>query len=235
MTTFALIHGGQHGGWCWERVQQALRERGYESVAPDLPIGDETAGGHDWAHAVKQALPDTAGDVIAVAHSMGGMALPVLATLMPLQRMVLLGAVFPQPGRVFMGYISSPEGADAITMPMTPPDPGDPVRGGCSWPVARQYFYHDCTEDDAVRAWDKLRDQAITVFTESPTLQSWPEVPTTSVIMAGDRCVNPAWSRRAARQIGADIVDLPGGHSPFLFAPEQLADTLISIAEPVTV
>ena len=37
MTTFALVHGSGDGGWAWHLVQRALRERGHEAVAPDLP------------------------------------------------------------------------------------------------------------------------------------------------------------------------------------------------------
>src|SRR5699024_9523647 len=37
MTTFVLVHGSGDSGWSWHRVQRALRDRGHESVAPDLP------------------------------------------------------------------------------------------------------------------------------------------------------------------------------------------------------
>ena len=37
MTTFVLIHGAWHGGWCWEKVAPLLEARGHRVLAPDLP------------------------------------------------------------------------------------------------------------------------------------------------------------------------------------------------------
>jgi len=37
MTTFILIHGAWHGGWCWERIVPLLEQQGHRVLAPDLP------------------------------------------------------------------------------------------------------------------------------------------------------------------------------------------------------
>lgn len=37
MTTFVLIHGAWHGGWCWDKVVPLLEQAGHVAVAPDLP------------------------------------------------------------------------------------------------------------------------------------------------------------------------------------------------------
>jgi len=73
MTTFALIHGGAHGGWCWELLVPELEAHGHNAVTPDLPF-EEDAGAKVWAETVIGAL-DEAGagdDVIVVGHSLGG-------------------------------------------------------------------------------------------------------------------------------------------------------------------
>jgi|Tabmets5t2r1_1033131.scaffolds.fasta_scaffold23737_3 pimeloyl-ACP methyl ester carboxylesterase len=41
---FALIHGGGGSAWDWHLVAPALRERGHDPVAVDLPSEDESAG-----------------------------------------------------------------------------------------------------------------------------------------------------------------------------------------------
>jgi pimeloyl-ACP methyl ester carboxylesterase len=42
-----------------------------------------------------------------------------------------------------------------------------------------------------------------------------------------DRLVQPAWSERIAKDwLGAELVRLPGSHSPFLSRPHDLADVL---------
>ncbi len=58
MTTFALFHGGGHGGWCWEMVAPRLRTMGHSVVTPDLPIEDVDAGTRQWAEVVVRALAD---------------------------------------------------------------------------------------------------------------------------------------------------------------------------------
>ena len=36
MTTFVLVHGAWHGGWCWKRVAKHLRSQGHEVHTPSL-------------------------------------------------------------------------------------------------------------------------------------------------------------------------------------------------------
>ena len=36
MSTFVLVHGAWHGGWCWDRVARPLREAGHDVHAPTL-------------------------------------------------------------------------------------------------------------------------------------------------------------------------------------------------------
>lgn len=81
MTTFVLVHGGWHGGWCWDGVARILRGEGHEVFAPTLTgLGDLT---HmldpkiDLETHVEDVLgvlggPDLRG-VVLVGHSYGGM------------------------------------------------------------------------------------------------------------------------------------------------------------------
>jgi hypothetical protein len=42
--------------------------------------------------------------------------------------------------------------------------------------------------------------------------------------------INPERSRRIAYRIGADIVELPGSHSPLLSRPSAVAEVLLRVA-----
>ena len=47
---------------------------------------------------------------------------------------------------------------------------------------------------------------------------------------AGAGVIDPAWSRTAApERLGSDAVEVPGGHSPFLCRPAELAEALVSV------
>lgn len=81
MTTFVLIHGAYHGGWCWARVADRLRAAGHAVHAPTL------AGMGEHAHLLnRQITLDTHVDdvvshleteeldhVVLVGHSYGGL------------------------------------------------------------------------------------------------------------------------------------------------------------------
>jgi pimeloyl-ACP methyl ester carboxylesterase len=36
MSTYVLVHGAWHGGWCWKRVRSALQRQGHEVFTPTL-------------------------------------------------------------------------------------------------------------------------------------------------------------------------------------------------------
>jgi pimeloyl-ACP methyl ester carboxylesterase len=76
MSLFALVHGGAHGGWCWELLVPELEKRGHSTVAPDLPIEDDAAGAREYARVVAAALPTNDDDVVVVGHSLGGLTIP---------------------------------------------------------------------------------------------------------------------------------------------------------------
>src|SRR5881227_3996405 len=92
MTFFALVHGGAHGGWCWEQLIPELERRGHRCSAPDLPF-DDPNGASEWADAVIATIPPDAGSTVVVGHSLGGLCLPVIATRRAVDRLVFLGAM----------------------------------------------------------------------------------------------------------------------------------------------
>ena len=58
-----------------------------------------------------------------------------------------------------------------------------------------------------------------------------PPFPTASMVCSDDRVVTAPWGRWAApERLGdCDVIELPGGHAPFLSRPEELADALVSL------
>lgn len=56
LTTFALIHGGAHGAWCWETIVPALQAAGHRVVAPDFPVDRVGATAANWVAAAVEGL-----------------------------------------------------------------------------------------------------------------------------------------------------------------------------------
>ena len=109
MVTFGLVHGSQHGAWCWERSTPELERRGHRVVAPDLPCDDPAVGVDGYATVVIEAL-EGADDVVLVGHSLGSLTIPVVASRRPVDRMVFLCSVPTGPGPAIDGDL-----ADMVT------------------------------------------------------------------------------------------------------------------------
>ena len=60
MSTFALVHGAWHGGWCWERLTPELERRGHRAVPSTSRAEDPDALFDDYAALVVDALADMA-------------------------------------------------------------------------------------------------------------------------------------------------------------------------------
>ncbi|MFA9271545.1 MAG: alpha/beta fold hydrolase [Baekduiaceae bacterium] len=224
MTTFALIHGAFHGGWCWESVIPGLERAGHRAVAPDLPIEDPGAGALAYARIVADAIGD-AEDVVVVGHSLGGLVVPVVAALRPVRRMVFVAGLVPRPGTAFVDEMAAH--GDALQGGGHPAQDARSVSPPRPFDVARERYYHDVPVDVARRAWARQRPQAQTPMAEACPLDAWPDVPSSSVVMTDDHAVSVTYSRHVAAEVlRTDPIELPGSHSPFLSRPAALAEAL---------
>lgn len=109
MATFVLIHGGGHGGWCYQRVARLLQAAGHEAHAPSLTgCGDRAhlVGPHVDLHLhcrdVSQYLRSwDLADAVLVGHSYGGMVITGAADLAAdrVGKLVYLDAANPVNGQ----------------------------------------------------------------------------------------------------------------------------------------
>ncbi|MBL8386496.1 MAG: alpha/beta hydrolase [Burkholderiales bacterium] len=124
MSTYVLIHGAWHGGWCWARVAARLRALGHTVHTPTL------AGMGEHAHLLsRQITLDThvedvvshfeteeIRDAILVGHSYGGLIVTGAADRLDgtgaISRLVYLDAVVPADGDHWTAF-HSPEAAQA--------------------------------------------------------------------------------------------------------------------------
>ena len=230
MTTFGLVHGAWHGGWCWQYLIPELEARGHRAVAMDLPTEDPQAGAEGYAAIVRRALDSFDEDVVLVGHSLAGLTIPVVASLRPVRHLIYLCAIIPRPGAAWDDVAAEqpPFGHYQSSTPAV----GHPD-GSASCPEERavELFYHDCPADRARWAAGLLRRQNWRVSQEITPLAAFPDVPASSILCTGDRVVDPAWSRAAAQGVlGVRPIELSGGHSPFLAQPARLADVLHGLA-----
>jgi pimeloyl-ACP methyl ester carboxylesterase len=232
MTTFALVHGGWHGAWCWDLLTPLLEEVGHGVVTMDLPAGDGSATFDTYADVVCAAI-DGCDDVVLVGHAMNGSTAALVAARRPVRHVVYLCAFIPALGKNLWEQFASEVGMTDFAW-MAAMDEFD-AQGAQAWvhrTLAKEILFADVDDTVAERAIDRLRPQAHNPAKVAFSLSQFPSVRSTSVICADDRMVGPEWSRRVARErLHADIVELPGGHSPFLSRPTALANVLLCIAD----
>lgn len=228
MTTFALVHGAWHGAWCWECLIPELDRFGHRSIAVDLPCDDAAATFETYADIIAEAITGEPEDIVVVGHSLAGLTIPLIPSRRPVGRMVFLCALIASPG---LSFVQQLEAEPEIVLPhyeagITEPDQRGRTR--CvDFEVAREAFYADCKETQARAAFDRLRPQARTGYSQPCPLDALPDVPMTYVMCQDDAMINPAWSRLAARErLAVEPVVLPGSHSPFLSRPAELAGVL---------
>jgi pimeloyl-ACP methyl ester carboxylesterase len=233
LTTFALVHGAWHGASCWERLTPLLQKAGHDFVAPDLPSDDGSADFDAYADFVCNALRGCDEDVVVVAHSLGGATGALLPARRPVRHLVYLCAAVPEGGIRLVDQqseIATAEFLEGWLKALTEPD--EQLRTEwVDFDFVRKVFYADCDEATVAAAIDHLRPQSGYPFTVPCSLSEHPSMSCTSVVCSEDRIVNPDWSKRTARDIGADIVELPGSHSPLLSRPSAVANVLLRIAD----
>jgi pimeloyl-ACP methyl ester carboxylesterase len=164
-----------------------------------------------------------------VGHSLGGIVAPVVAQLRPVRKVVLLAALVPRPGRSLSDVMRSEPECTTEEFDKAPRHFGD--HGAVTWDpdVAAGLFFRACDPQTARRAAARLRPQVWTTSQEITPLQCWPDCEIVSIVCAHDEVLAPDWSRRIARDVlGVEPLELPGGHSPMLSHPTDLANALTS-------
>jgi pimeloyl-ACP methyl ester carboxylesterase len=226
MSTFVLVHGAWHGGWCWERLIPELAARGHASIAVDLPVEEGSATFETYAQVVVDAATAAEHDVVLVGHSLGSMVIPIVAAARPVAAMVFLCGVIPNFG-------GTPwDDAPTMDAPGTFDGLVQHEDGSTSWSdldAATNAFYADCSPEDAAWAYSHLRRQnATSLWSTAYPLDAWPPGRRIAIIGATDRAVTPDYANHVCHtRLDVDPMELPGGHSPFLARPAELADALI--------
>ena len=227
MPTFGLLHGAWHGAWCWDRVVPELERRGATAVAVELPADDAAATMGDYVAAAVGALEGRPEPVVLAGHSLAGLVIPRVAAARPVSRLVYLCAFIPLPG---VSWFQQKEAALAPGFASDAVVDADRCQVWPSAEVAAPELYPDCDAATAGWAASRLRRQCYGLMRD--VFEGRPDAaPAVSVLARGDTVVMPDYSRRASRELlGADAVEIEGGHNPQLARPAELAELLLRLA-----
>jgi pimeloyl-ACP methyl ester carboxylesterase len=212
VATYVIVHGAGDAGSNWDLVAAALRERGHDVVAPDLPSDDASAGLSDYADTVVEAIGDRT-DLVVVAHSLGGFTAPLVCARVPVDLLVMVAGMVPSPGEKAGEWWANTGHGQAFDERYADDE------------IA--LFLHDVPPDLAAATLENGRDQAAAPMLEPWPLDSWPEVATRYLLCRDDRSLPADWTRRMVRErLGIEADEIDGGHMPYVSRPRELAERL---------
>ena len=232
-TTFVLVHGAWHGGWCWRRVADLLTAQGHRAFTPTLTgLGERShlmqPGINVSTHAtdvVNVIKWEGLRDIVLVGHSYGGCIISGVAEQMgdTIGSIVFLDAFVPENGDS-MADLTSQLVRDSLKAATERGDVSVPARPAAAFLV---------NEKD--QAWvDSLcGPQPIAAFTEKLTLTGAVGKVAKKAYVRAAAYPNPGFDK-ALERVKADkawrTYGVPCGHDVMVDMPERLAEILLEVA-----
>lgn len=237
MSSFVLVHGGCHAGWCWERVLGPLRAAGHDARAVDLPgrAGDDPRAADlaGYVRTVVEAI-DAAGEpVVLVAHSMGGVTCGQVAEERTddIATLIYVSAVVPGAGEAGFPCFQTAGPESVLLQEGGIVFSADGALATIPAQAARAAFYEGCADEDAAWAIERLEPEPVAPLMEPLRLGSgFACVDKHYIGATEDRAVPPEAQRRWAERAGASFTAIESDHSPFLSAVDPLVAMLLDEA-----
>ncbi len=237
MATFVLVHGGGHGGWCYQLVARRLQAKGHVVYAPSLPgMGEHQHQMHPGinldAHiddVVASLHFEDLQEVILVGHSYGGMVITGVADRASdrVGHRVYLDAAYPQNGESLHDHAF-----EMIDMARQ----GLYVENGVELVMNPEHIkagFFGVT-DPALASWADARftpqpwacfAQKL-VLTNDAAMRAIPESHIMCTSTLGGRDMGTLRARSAGR-----VWDIDTGHDLMITEPDWVTDRLLNVAE----
>jgi pimeloyl-ACP methyl ester carboxylesterase len=230
--TLVLVHGAWSGSWSWWKLTPILDELGVPYVAVDLPscsAPDTSVDIHDDAAHVRATAAGLDRPVVLVGNSYGGVVITEGGLDVPnATRLVYLAAHMPDAGEslitVMSGTATDEFGSAVSVLPdgRMRLDPDVVVRAAVQQAPD--------TDRDVMRARLAPAMSMGTDLAMTFARVAWRELPSTYVVCADDRSLDPDAQREWAKQRATDHVELPFDHCPQVSHPREVAELLAGIA-----
>jgi pimeloyl-ACP methyl ester carboxylesterase len=241
LATFVLVHGGGHGGWCYQRVARILQSAGHTVYAPTMTGLGERA--HLLSPAVDLDLHITditavletedLRDVILVGHSYGGMVITGVADRAAdrIGNLVYLDAANPRNGQSLRD-VAGPvieavrpfgEVVDGLELVLLPaPDAG--------------LLYGVTDPDDLAWMAERLTPHPWQCFEQPLRLTNeaslW-AIPQSHIVCTDTLSTRDPELMETARAAGR-LWDIDTGHDLMITEPDAVAGALLQISDGMT-
>jgi pimeloyl-ACP methyl ester carboxylesterase len=233
MTTFVLVHGAWHGGWCWRRVADLLERRGHKVSAPTLTGLGERSHLISGSINLDTHITDVVNvltwedlrDVVLVGHSYGGWPISgaIEQAFDRIASVVYLDAFVPEDGQKPLD-LASEFARKGILEAMT--------KGDVSAPGPPAATFH---VNDKDQAWvnGKLTPQPVGVMLQPIKLSGAHERLRKKAYIRAPQYPQPTFdSYYRAKKVDPSwrVFEVPCGHDVMVDKPEELAGILLQVA-----
>jgi pimeloyl-ACP methyl ester carboxylesterase len=237
MAKFVLVHGGGHGGWCFQPLARVLRDNGHEVYAPTLTGLAERAhlfrAGVDLDCHVNDIVAllhyEDLRDTILVGHSYGGMVITGAADRATnrVGHLVYLDAMAPKDGQSLVDVAGPFMAAaradsriiDGVEMCLFPSEETLPFYGVVD-PLTLDWMRERLTP----HPW-KCFEQPLHL-TNSAALQSVPQSHISTTTFMSLRNVDGLRAKWDGR-----VWDIDTGHDLMITEPHKVAELLERVAQ----
>ncbi|MGE3246120.1 MAG: alpha/beta fold hydrolase [Beijerinckiaceae bacterium] len=236
MTTYVLVHGAWHGGWCWQRVAPDLRAAGHDVFAPTLTGVCESAHLATPSVGLDTHILDVIGlieknelkDIVLLGHSYGGMVITGVGEKLHdrIKTIVYLDAFIPEDGQSLLSLQN-----DQARMGMIM----DTIQNGDGWLVTPRSPEYFGVKDQANIDWINAqctKQPLLTFMQPSRNAGTWKKIPRKAYIRAEGHpgAVFAPFGDMAKASKDWDYHGVACGHEIMIEMPRELSKILLGLA-----
>jgi len=237
MSTFVLVHGGWHGGWCWHKIVSRLKAEGHSVIAPDMPGHGrdpkpiEPVTMVDIVGRIHETIDAQNEPVILVGHSYGGAMITQAAEQRSdkIKSLVYVTAFLLDDGQTVMD-LAELDKESRLTGQVDVSATGDTMT--VKPQVIRDCFYAQCSDEDVAFSVSRLGPEAISGLRTpmQTSAKSFGSLPRYYVECLKDNAISPGLQKKLYSALPCErVFSLNTDHSPFFSAPDALTGILTSI------
>ncbi|KAH9703867.1 methylesterase 1 [Citrus sinensis] len=250
---FVLVHGSNHGAWCWYKVKAQLEAAGHRVTALDLTASgidmkkiQDVHSFYEYNEPLLEILASLSADekVVIVGHSLGGLSLALAADMFPhkISVAIFVTAFMPdtkhQPSYVVERFFERIPSGEWLDTQFSVIDSSNPSRKtlffGYSFLTLK--LYQLSPPEDVELGKMLLRPGSVFVDELSKankfSNEGYGSVKRVYVVCDEDLCVPKEFQYWMIQNNPVDeVIEIKGvDHMPMLSKPQQLLDCLSHIA-----
>ncbi len=236
--TIVLVHGAWADGSSWNAVSTALQSQGFTVLTPPNLLHG-VAG--DSAYVASYLAQRTAGPVVLVGHSYGGVVITNAGTAGgDVRALVYVNAFIPAVGESVFDILGGsgsaldvPDPTAVLDLAGYPDAPEGDVEAFLKPSTVHESFAQDLPEADRWLIAASQRPIALGANVGPTETTAWSTIPSWAVIGTDDLVIPPDTQRSMAERAGATVTEVEASHVSMVSHPDVTIDAILAAAASI--